>query len=78
MNQLYSNGIVGFVLLYGLLAFIAVRGFRIDRRYTVLILSLAVAGITYNIQFSWVLFLEFLLYFCVKKNINVFEDGRPG
>lgn len=78
MNQLYSHGIVGFVLLYGLLAFIAVRGFRIDRRYTVLILSLAVAGITYNIQFIWVLFLEFLLYFCVKKNINVFEDGRPG
>lgn len=76
MHQVYSNGIVGFMLLYGLLVYIAVWGFRIDRRYTVLILSLVAAGVTYNIQFNWVLFLEFLLYFCVKKKINVFEDGR--
>lgn len=76
MNQLYSNGIIGFIFYYGFLLYIAIRGYRLDRRYFILIISFIIAGITYNIQFDWLIFLEILLYICVKKKINLFEKRR--
>ena len=73
MNQLYSNGIVGFVLYYGFILYIAIKGFKMDRRYFILMVSIMVAGITYNIQFDWVIYLEFLLYLTVKFKVNLFS-----
>lgn len=71
MNLLYSNGILGFVAFYSLLLHTAIKGMAIDRRYGVLIGSLILAGITYNIQFNWVIFLELIMYYCVNNNINL-------
>ena len=76
MNQLYSNGIVGFILFYGFLLYIAIKGYKLDRRYFVLMMSFILAGITYNIQFDWVLYLEFLLYLMVKFRVNLFNVGE--
>lgn len=73
MNQLYSSGIFGFLIFYGLLLYIAIRGLKIDKRYFILMISLILAGITYNIQFHWVIFIEFLMYFCVRRRINIFQ-----
>ena len=73
MNQIYSSGIFGFLIFYGLLLYIAIRGLKIDKRYFILMISLILAGITYNIQFHWVIFIEFLMYFCVRKGINIFQ-----
>lgn len=76
MNQLYSNGIIGFCLFYGVLLYIAIKGLKIDRRYFVLMSSIILAGITYNIQFDWVIFIEFMMYFCVKNKVNLFQIGE--
>lgn len=76
MNQLYSNGIVGFFFYYGFLAYIAIKGYKLDYRYFILIVSIIIAGITYNIQFDWVLYLEFLLYLMVKNKMNLFNDAE--
>lgn len=78
MNQLYSNGIIGFVLYYGFLSYIAIKGYKLDRRYFIMMASIILAGVTYNIQFDWVVYLEFLLYFTVKKGINLFNVDREG
>lgn len=76
MNQLYSNGIIGFFLFYGVLLYIAIKGLKIDKRYFVLMVSIILAGITYNIQFDWVIFIEFMMYFCVKNKVNLFQIGE--
>lgn len=76
MNQMYSSGIIGFFLFYGLLLYIAIKGLKIDKRYFILMVSIILAGITYNIQFDWVIFIEFMMYFCVKNKVNLFRIGE--
>ena len=76
MHQMYSSGIIGFLLFYGLLLYISIKGLKIDKRYFILMISIIAAGITYNIQFDWVIFIEFVMYFCVKNKVNVFSDRR--
>ena len=71
MNQLYSNGIIGFLLFYGFLLYIAIKGFKIDKRYFIVMVGLILSGITYNIQFNWVIFIEFLFYFMVKAKMKL-------
>lgn len=73
MNILLSRGVLGFLGYYSFLAYIALQGLRLDYRYFVLIASLALCGITYNIQFDWVFLLELLIYLSVKYRDNLFE-----
>lgn len=75
MNQVYSNGIIGFILYYGFLLYIAIEGYKLDRKYFILMISIILAGITYNIQFDWVIFLEFLLFLTVRFKVNLFGVG---
>ncbi len=75
MNQIYSCGLIGFLVFYGFLLYITVHGWRLDRRYGILMLSLLCAGITYNIQFGWVILLELVLYLAVKRGYNLFESA---
>lgn len=78
MNQLYSNGIIGFIFYYGFLLYIAIRGYRLDRRYFILMTGLIITGITYNIQFDWIVYIEFLLYLMVKFKVNLFSTDERG
>lgn len=76
MDQIYSNGIIGFVLYYKFLLYIAIKGCKLNRKYFILIASIIFAGITYNIKFDWVLFVEFLLYLTIKFKVDLFEASR--
>ena len=76
MNQIYSNGIIGFILYYSFLLYIAIRGYKLNRKYFILMISIILAGITYNIQFDWVLFIEFLLFLTIKFKVDLFEAGK--
>ena len=76
MNQIYSNGIIGFILYYSFLLYIAIRGYKLNRKYFILMISIILAGITYNIQFDWVLFIEFLLFLTIKFKVDLFETGK--
>lgn len=72
MNILISRGILGFFGYYGMLAYIAIKGYRIDERYALLIACIVVEGVTYNIQFDWLFFLELFLYLAVQSRFNIF------
>lgn len=76
MNQIYSNGIIGFILYYSFLLYIAIKGYKLNRKYFILMVSIVLAGITYNIQFDWVIFLEFLLFLTVRFRVDLFEAGK--
>lgn len=73
MDIILSRGITGFIGFYCFLFKIAKDGLKIDYRYLILILSLAVGGITYNIQFEWVVLIEMLLLLSIKRNYNLFD-----
>lgn len=77
MNTLISRGIIGFILFYLLLVKIAVKGKRIDYRYTCFIITIIISGITYNVQFMWVLLVEFLLLISIEQNVNFFNCDTP-
>lgn len=76
MNILLSRGILGFIGYYGFLFYIALKGLKLDYRYLVLIMSIIVCGITYNIQFDWVFLFELFLYLSVRCNINIFQNVK--
>ena len=73
MDILISRGIIGFVSYYFFLGAIAVRGFRIDRKYTVAMVVIALQGITYNVQFEYLFFAELIMLASVTFGKNFFE-----
>lgn len=74
MNQFYSGGLLGFFSFYIILFYIALKGYKVDRRYSIVALSFIVSGITYNIQFNWVIYIEMLFYFFVKNKVPFNEE----
>lgn len=73
MNILYSRGILGFVIYYAFLLYVAIRGYRINQKYLLLIFAIILEGITYNIQYEWVFFLEMIFLIAVTNNYDFFE-----
>lgn len=50
--------------------------YKLNRKYFILTISIILAGITYNIQFDWMLFMEFLLFLTIKFKVDLFEAGK--
>lgn len=76
MNILVSRGVIGFLLFYGFLAQIAVRGRKIDYRYVFFVICIIVGGITYNVQFSWLVFVELLMTAAISDGISLFGEPK--
>ncbi len=76
MNILYSWGITGFILYYGMLVSIMVKGWKIDKKYTYLVMIITLQGITYNVQFEWMQLIMMCFYFCTRRGINFFALGE--
>ena len=76
MNILLSRGIFGFVLYYGMLIFIAIKGFKISYKYLCTTIILIIGGITYNIQFDWLFLINILMLYCVNNGINWFDSNK--
>lgn len=76
MNILVSRGIIGFLLYYAVLVRIFIQGLKRDYRYSFFILAVILAGITYNVQFTWVTFVEMLLIVSLEQNISFFTGKR--
>lgn len=75
MNILLSRGILGFVLYYGMLLFIAIKGFKISYKYLCATIILIIGGITYNIQFDWLFLINIFMLYCVNNGINWFDNS---
>ena len=73
IDILVARGIVGFLIYYGFLINILIKGMKIDYRYVVLMSVILFQGLGYNIQFDYVFLLEIVLYICIKYRINFFE-----
>ena len=76
MNILVSRGIVGFLMYYINLLQIIICGRKIDYRYMLFMIAMILAGITYNVQFSWVVFIELMMITAIDQRINFFGDQR--
>lgn len=73
MDRLYSLGIVGFLLYSIFLLKIAVKGAKIDTRYTIVIIAIIIQGFGYNVQWDYIFLIELIFYICIKMKINIFD-----
>ena len=76
MNILVSRGIIGFVLYYAMLLYTAIKGFKINYKYSVIITIIAFQGITYNVQFDWIVILEMIFLFCITHGWDFFVKEK--
>lgn len=74
MNYLYAAGLIGFCLFYGWLITLIIKAKKINVKYLIFLLCIILGGITYGMQFPWVINLELIIGVCIKKNIDIFED----
>lgn len=73
IDILVSRGIIGFISYYAFLFYIGFKGKTIDYRYIIAIVVIMVQGITYNVQFEYLFFIELIMYGSIKLKINFFE-----
>lgn len=73
INILVNRGIVGFVLYYVFLMYIAIKGRKKDIRYFIVMISILIQGFGYNVQWDYVFFIELIMFFSLKLNLNFFE-----
>lgn len=72
IDILVSRGILGFISYYLFLFVIALKGMKIDYKYLIAIIVLIIQGITYNVQFEYVFFIELLMFGSIKLKKNFF------
>ena len=73
IDILVSRGVIGFISYYVFLLYIGFKGKKIDYRYIVAIAVIMIQGITYNVQFEYLFFIELLMFGSIKLKINFFE-----
>lgn len=73
INILIGNGVLGFILFYWWLIKIVIKGLNIDKRYLICTVSLIICGITYNVQYDWVIIFEMFMVLSIKYNYNIFK-----
>lgn len=76
MNIIVGRGIFGGILFYTLVARIIILGRRINFKYVALMLAIAIEGVTYNIQFDFVLMIEIILLIATKDGYDIFESEK--
>lgn len=67
INNLWSRGYLGFILLYSWLFYHFIKGARMNYRYGIFFVGLLVEGVTYNVMFNWC---WVFLLFCI-----LYKDG---
>lgn len=72
MDIWISRGVLGFVAHYYMLLYICYKGYKLDYRYTAMIVPIMIQGIGYNVQWDYVLFIELILFLTIILKINFF------
>ena len=67
VNIVLSQGLVGFIVFYAGFLSITVQYLKKSKSAAVFMLVLFVCGITYNLQFNWVILVELILFSFIKK-----------
>lgn len=74
MNYMYSVGIVGFLLFYTWIFQLFRSAKGKNKRYSLLLVCLIICGITYNVQYEWVIMIELAMAICLKRDIDIFQS----
>ncbi len=69
----YSVGVIGFAIIYGVLIYISILGYKINKKYTIYGLSMMIAGAFYNFHLYWVLIFEIILFDFVRKKRDIWK-----
>ena len=67
INFLFSFGLFGFVIIYGIIAKTILLARKYDRQMFVLFVTLVFEGITYNVMFKWVILLLLMQFMFLEK-----------
>ena len=78
MNMLYGIGIVGMLAFYFWLIKTALKGKKINRYYSLMIVSFIIAGFFYCIQYSFVVVFEVVITTAICRNLDVFNNRKYG
>ncbi|MCI9009547.1 MAG: hypothetical protein HFI13_15900 [Lachnospiraceae bacterium] len=70
VSLLYGTGLIGLTIFYSLLYSIIKKGANVDYKYALWGILLTLAGIFYGMQLNWVLFVEWIMIYCIKNNIK--------
>lgn len=76
INFIVGRGIIWTIIFYAWLISIAIKGSKLNKKYLICILTFMVVGITYNIQFEWVIVFEVILAISVRKGIDFWNVNR--
>lgn len=76
MNYMYASGLIGFLLFYGWLVSLIVKSRKVNIKYVLLLSVIIFGGITYGMQFPWVINLELMIGVCISKKIDIFRKPR--
>ena len=68
--SLYGMGLVGLAVMYWLLFCIVLKGKKLDSKYLVFIVPIILSGLFYSIQLNWVLLVEWMLFWGVKRKMD--------
>ena len=73
LDIFYSVGVVGWLIIYGNLLYIAIAGYKVSRKYSIYAITIIAAGAFYNFHLHWLIIFEFLLTMCIKKKIDIWN-----
>lgn len=62
------------VLYYTFLSKILIRGYKIDKKYTIVTLAIIIQGFGYNVQWDYIFLIELVFYICIKNKISFFNN----
>lgn len=74
VNNVLGMGILNSFLLYTWIAFIGIKGAKLNYKYLIFIIVVIIQGVTYNIQFDWVILLMCILSTSIKNNVDFFSE----
>ena len=76
INLLLSQGLFGFIAFYVLFISIIVKCAKRSKQAAVFLLILLICGVTYNLQYNWVILVELMMYTMSKRGTSSLHDVR--
>lgn len=73
VNIFLSQGLFGLAAYYGIIIYFIRSSRGVSKKNIAYLLIMLLCGITYNVQFNWVLFFELLTFRAIQSSEDIFE-----
>lgn len=74
VNILVNRGIVGFTLFYLFMFRMIIKGWKINKCYSIVTIAIFIQGFGYNVQWEYITLMEIVFYYCICNKIDFFMD----